>query len=165
MTNQYSQEQVDEIGVFMANKLNESNQALKDFLQEQINNLVPVAPEPPETGEPVVPPATGGAGMFLDDGREIKQKLIEVFDTGVSDLQISHGLAVGSILSVNLLVKNKYAPVFYPAYQQDPISSASAAQFDYSWSVTQNHVKVKLHDQAGTALSGSSVKCLITYLA
>ena len=78
MTNQYSQEQVDEIGVFMANKLNESNQALKDFLQEKIDNLVPVVPEPPETGEPVVPPATGGAGMFLDDGRQIKQALYEV---------------------------------------------------------------------------------------
>lgn len=156
MTNQYSQEQVDEIGVFMANKLNESNQALKDFLQEKIDNLVPVVPEPPETGEPVVPPATGGAGMFLDDGREIKQKLLTGGFT-TAGLWLDHGLDVNKIISVTGIITNKYGG-HVPLWPET---------IDHNYRMVLNKLNVSFSASDGNALGlvGGTAKALITYLA
>lgn len=161
MTNQYSQEQVDEIGVFMANKLNESNQALKDFLQEQINNLVPVVPEPPETGEPVVPPATGGAGMFLDDGRQIKQKLLSDLPFVGKDIYVPHNLGSAKIISVSVLCVNNssYLP---PAYDLDPNS------FKYNFFINKSngYLLIKgVSTNNPTSYTDYTATVLITYLA
>lgn len=79
MSTYYTQEQLDSIGVLIANKIASNGEELKQFVQDKIDALEPVAPP-----APTEPEAGGGttpapaAGMFLDDGREIKTKLIEI---------------------------------------------------------------------------------------
>lgn len=157
MTIYYTQAQIDEIGVFMANKLNESNQTLKDFLQEKIDGLVPVtppAPTEPDAGGGTTPAPT--AGMFLDDGREIKQKLLTGGFT-TAGLWLDHGLDVNKIISVTGVITNKYGGHF-PLWPET---------IDHNYRMVLNKLNVSFSASDGNALGlvGGSAKALITYLA
>lgn len=79
MSTYYTQEQLDSIGVLIANKIASNGEELKQFVQDKIDALEPVeppAPTEPEAGGGTTP--APAAGMFLGDGREIKQMLYEV---------------------------------------------------------------------------------------
>lgn len=160
MTIYYTQAQIDEIGVFMANKLNESNQALKDFFQEKIDSLAPVtppAPTEPETGGGTTPaPATG---MFLDDGREIKQKLITL-EVGYtqSSQAVAHGLNSKDIIGLSVLVCPSPDYLYLP-------NNESSLGCEYNVYVQAGAYIKFTTSNPNSALKGSIARILITYLA
>lgn len=116
MTQYYTQEQIDEIGAFMAGKIGENAEELKAFLEQKIAEMEPAEPEPsnPETGGET-PPASGEVGMFLDDGREVKQKLIKgsfQYNTlSPSSKTADHGLDINNIIALSATVQNIYGEV------------------------------------------------------
>lgn len=110
MTAYYTQEQVDEIGALIGQEILNNSEALKQFVQDKIAALEPVTPP-----APTEPPADGGttpapaAGVFLDDGREIKYKQV----TGEVDYTTFHMVKVqipdnAVVVSVSVILYDRY---------------------------------------------------------
>ena len=138
MTAYYTQAQIDEIGALIGQEILNSNEALKQFVQDKIAAL-----------EPVTPPAPA-AGMFLDDGREIKTKLFE-FTVGYSQYQYElHGISQ-EIIGGSCLIDN-----CTPNHNDE--------KYDYTFVIGATNIGVQLR-VSDSSLRGGKAKVLITYLA
>lgn len=157
MSTYYTQAQLDSIGVLIANKIASNGEELKQFVQDKINELEPVAPP-----APTEPPADGGtapapaAGMFLDDGRQIKTRLIQFKpQTGDNELPIS-GIHFEKILGYQICFRHPDGGIYNENYDQ-------TGQYYGSQSYMLNDtltVKIK-----GSEHVGKVGFALITYLA
>ncbi|WP_394211173.1 hypothetical protein [Psychrobacter piscatorii] len=166
MTKYYTQEQIDEIGVFMAGKIGETTDELKSFLKQKLAEMEPAEPAPsnPETGGDT-PPASGSSGMFLDDGREIKQKLIKGSvqnnELSPSSQTADHGLDISKIIALSATVENMYGEVviqntvsqYYP--HNTFATSINSQNISFVFTSQDNMDKIDL----------SKCQVLITYLA
>lgn len=160
MTAYYTQAQIDEIGALIGQEILNSNEALKQFVQDKIAALEPVtppAPTEPEAGDGTTP--APAAGMFLDDGREIKTKLITgiLTDSGVT--VVPTGVSANKILnaSVNFFIKD-----FNDFVEAKRGNRGDSAYFDYSARVTEVRIA---NIATNSALLNSEYRILITYLA
>lgn len=159
MTAYYTQAQIDEIGALIGQEILNSNEALKQFVQDKIAALEPVtppAPTEPEAGDGTTP--APAVGMFLGDGREIKCKLI-TFDVAGSFTPVEHGIDEASVLSIEvslLLVDRIYKPDFTSAGGSPDLSGYYKADY-YNKHIYLNRIPSELYNAQGRAL--------ITYLA
>ena len=167
MTAYYTQAQIDEIGALIGQEILNSNEALKQFVQDKIAALEPVtppAPTEPEAGDGTTP--APAAGTFLDDGREIKQKLI-TFQTPRSwedaSLDVDLGIGKASIISFDALIN------FSPAWTMKipPNHVAEGQEFHYKATiVVTNGISVlRVYDLGASVKQGNIATVLITYLA
>ena len=106
MTAYYTQAQIDEIGALIGQEILNSNEALKQFVQDKIAALEPVTTEP-EAGDGTTP--APAAGTFLDDGREIKYKQV----TGEVNYTTSHMVNIkipdnAVVVSVSVILYDQY---------------------------------------------------------
>ena len=151
MTAYYTQAQIDEIGALIGQEILNSNEALKQFVQDKIAALEPVtppAPTEPEAGGGTTP--APAAGMFLDDGREIKTKLFE-FTVGYSQYQYElHGISQ-EIIGGSCLIDNC-------------TPNHNSEKYDYTFVIGATNIGVQLR-VSDSSLRGGKAKVLITYLA
>ena len=165
----YTQEQVNEIGAAIRKELDENNQKIKDDVQRLIDNLQPVTPtEPTEPTEPTTGTGSGNTsgGIFLDDGREIKQKLI-TFNTPRSwedaSLDVDLGIGKASVISFDALIN------FSPAWTMKipPSQVAEGNNFHYKAAIlVTNGISVfRVYDLGPSVKQGNAATVLITYLA
>ena len=151
MTAYYTQAQIDEIGALIGQEILNSNEALKQFVQDKIAALEPVtppAPTEPEAGGGTTP--APAAGTFLDDGREIKTKLFE-FTVGYSQYQYeSHGISQ-EIIGASCLIN-------------DCTPNHNSEKYDYTFTIGATNIGVQLR-VSDSSLRGGKAKVLITYLA
>ena len=151
MTAYYTQAQIDEIGALIGQEIVSSSETLKQFVQDKIAALEPVtppAPTEPEAGDGTTP--APAAGMFLDDGREIKTKLLE-FTVGYSQYQYeSHGISQ-KIIGGSCLIDD-YTP------------NHNSEKHDYTFTIGVNKIGIQLR-VSDSSLRGGKAKVLITYLA
>lgn len=166
MTKYYTQEQIDEIGAFMAGKISENSAELKEYLQQKIGEMQPIESESnnPDTGGGT-PPADGTGGMYLDDGREIKQKLIKGSFQYNALSPISqtedHGLDVNNIIALSATVENIYGEVIIqntvvPQYPHNNFATLiNSKNISFIFTSQDNMDKIDL----------SKCQVLITYLA
>lgn len=161
MSTYYTQEQLDSIGVLIANKIASNGEELKQFVQDKIDALEPVAPP-----APTEPEAGGGtapapaAGTFLDDGREIKSKYFELNrNTNDSITLVSHGLDINNVISVNVASVNLGASQGVSNIFQSNPDTSNANSFTYFLrpaDVVVQHARLASMDR---------FRVLITYLA
>lgn len=151
MTTYYTQAQIDEIGALIGQEIVSSSETLKQFVQDKIAALEPVtppAPTEPEAGDGTTP--APAAGMFLDDGREIKTKLFE-FTVGYSQYQYeSHGISQ-KIIGGSCLIN-------------DCTPNHNSEKYDYTFTIRANDIGIQLR-VSDSNLRGGKAKVLITYLA
>ena len=151
MTAYYTQAQIDEIGALIGQEILNSNEALKQFVQDKIAALEPVtppAPTEPEAGDGTTP--APAAGTFLDDGREIKTKLFE-FTVGYSQYQYElHGISQ-EIIGGSCLI-------------DDCTPNHNSEKYDYTFVIGATNIGVQLR-VSDSSLRGGKAKVLITYLA
>lgn len=151
MTAYYTQAQIDEIGALIGQEIVSSSETLKQFVQDKIAALEPVtppAPTEPEAGDGTTP--APAAGMFLDDGREIKTKLFE-FTVGYNQYQYEpHGISQ-KIIGGSCLIDN-----FTPNHNSE--------KYDYTFTLGATDIGVQLR-AIDSNLRGGKAKVLITYLA
>lgn len=110
MTAYYTQAQIDEIGALIGQEILNSNEALKQFVQDKIAALEPVtppAPTEPEADDGTTP--APAAGTFLDDGREIKYKQV----TGDVNYTVSHMVNIkipdnAVVVSISVILYDRY---------------------------------------------------------
>ncbi|WP_289115157.1 hypothetical protein [uncultured Psychrobacter sp.] len=119
MTAYYTQAQIDEIGALIGQEILNSNEALKQFVQDKIAALEPVtppAPTEPEAGDGTTP--APAAGTFLDDGREIKTRLLQfTAQTGNNNIPIS-GIHFEKILGYRICFRHPDGGIFNENYDQ-----------------------------------------------
>ena len=165
MTTYYTQAQIDEIGALIGQEIVSSSETLKQFVQDKIAALEPVtppAPTEPEAGDGTTP--APAAGMFLDDGREIKKRMIKgttpkswepqfiLQDTGLD----------GNIELVALEVLTCVSGIIYTP----PSSHPDALNTGYSANLEKHSGMYHLRlNNLGAATSGSAYTAVITYLA
>lgn len=158
MTVYYTQAQIDEIGTLIGQEILNNSEALKVFVQEKINALEPATPAEPEAGGGTAP--APAAGTFLDDGREIKTKLITGTLTG-QVVTIPHGIEVSKIINFEVNIYKESSMVV--GYMAGSASTSSAAG-QFSSMILGNDLRVQAV-QADNNILGSKISCLITYLA
>lgn len=154
----YTQEQVNEIGAAIRKELDENHQKIKDDVQKLIDNLKPVQPTAPTA--PTEPPAAGAgggneaSGTFLDDGRQIKQR---VFGGEITDLFViaPHGIPLDKIISASCILINGYENSVEP--------SLVAGTNDYAFKVQGSDYVLQFSQ--GAALDYGRYAIVITYLA
>ena len=93
MTKYYTQEQIDEIGVFMANKISENSEALKTFVQQKINEMEPVSSEPDSSG--------GSGGSSETTEIKVKKALSPMNNNSETREVLFEGIALEDVLSVS----------------------------------------------------------------
>lgn len=161
MTAYYTQAQIDEIGALIGQEILNSNEALKQFVQDKIAALEPVtppAPTEPEAGDGTAP--APAAGMFLDDGREIKTKLIETDANWATSHALHHGLdSSQDIISATFLIEKtggSYGNEYIPP-NQEGVNFYSINAFDGGWWFSDLGT--------GAYKKGNKLRAFITYLA
>ena len=157
MTAYYTQAQIDEIGALIGQEIVSSSETLKQFVQDKIAALEPVtppAPTEPEAGDGTTP--APAAGTFLDDGRQIKTRLIQfTAQTGDNKLPIS-SIRFEKILGYQVCFRHPDGGVFNENYDQ-------TGQYYSSQSyILNNTLTVKI---TGSEHVGKVGFALITYLA
>lgn len=161
MSTYYTQEQLDSIGVLIANKIASNGEELKQFVQDKINELEPVAPPAPtepEAGDGTTP--APAAGMFLDDGREIKQKLLSFTLNGVDAEQIfTHDIDIENIISVEVIAKNIHNRWVQPSHRE----WLGQAAYNYYALIEARKIIVNL--TSANYYKDAPIRFLITYLA
>ena len=156
MTAYYTQAQIDEIGALIGQEILNSNEALKQFVQDKIAALEPVAPP-----APTEPEAGGGttpapaAGMFLDDGREIKMRHISVTRGAATWFGVYHGLEKERILSVSCTITT--------AQHAKVLAGATNATWYYDLQIKDSYIYVSGDDNP--EVSRGTIDMFITYLA
>lgn len=161
MTDVYSKDQIDQIGVVMATAINDSGEALKQFLQDEIDKLEP-QPQPDSGGtDSGTASGAGAAGVFLDDGREIKQKLLTGNFGDGNSVSIPHGLIRSNIIDATIIIHHEYG------YSFDPnMNKGSGQTVLKDWSIGDNTVDLAdTHDPEATQLKNQDFTILIVYLA
>lgn len=161
MTAYYTQAQIDEIGALIGQEILNSNEALKQFVQDKIAALEPVtppAPTEPEAGDGTTP--APAAGMFLDDGREIKQKLLKGVITRPYT-PLAHGLIAANIIDYTITaVKTSSSTSLYKA----GLATTSSTAFQFTGQISGKNIIVQATDE-NSNLINEQYFCLITYLA
>lgn len=131
-----------------------------DFTQPQLDALKGPKGDPGPQGPPGQDGAsgTGGgtAGMFLDDGREIKTRLIEFTKDRYEIQTVPHGLDFRSILSVSYICR----------LANSIIKSDSPSTFQsFSIQIVDGDIKVSITKDSVSSLRNSTFLVTITYLA
>lgn len=155
MTKFYNKDQIDQIGSSIGKKLSDLNRDLRIFIEESL----------PDAGGGTTTPAPA-AGMFLDDGREVKVREVFVdIKVGSYSTVIPLDISANSIVSVTVMaVQMSAAEGKVASYITDPTQTSGwkfnyliASSGDYlSSSITINHSPTPNYKKA---------RGLITYLA
>lgn len=161
MTTYYTQAQIDEIGALIGQEILNSNEALKQFVQDKIAALEPVtppAPTEPEAGDGTTP--APAAGIFLDDGREIKYKQV----TGDVNYTASHMVNIripdnAVVVSVSVILYDRYG---LPIEKQ----TGAVGSYSYFQAAHYNLETVQISEIGGAFLINKNQKysVLVGYL-
>lgn len=143
MTSFYNKDQVDQIGALISKRLSDSDKDLKLFVENSLSSLKETIPNKVTT--------------TLDNGREIKQKLIQGQISYQETDLFGHALNADDILDISFSISGmlgyKYVP---PGY-----TSTTNGNVFYEIHSDSQYIKVT---NKGSEVNGASFKCLITYM-